>query len=117
MVSKVTHLGKIAVVALTFVIIVAGEMNYPLWRGQDLPYGGEMVIAGEINHPLRRGQDLPHVGETVVGIRDFFVLREVGRVSGREELANSWGCLKPTIIHRRQHTYRRQIEMSGRAEQ
>jgi len=86
MVSEVTYLGKIAAVALTFVIIVAGEMNYPLWRGQDLLYGGEMVIAGEINHPLRRGPRSASRREIVVGIRDFFVLREVGRVSGREEL-------------------------------
>ncbi len=30
------YLSKITVVALTIVIIVAGKVNHPLWRGQDL---------------------------------------------------------------------------------
>jgi hypothetical protein len=54
----------ITVVALTIAIMVAGEinhLNHPLWRGQDLPCGGKTVV--------------------VVGIRDFSVLRELGRVS------------------------------------
>jgi hypothetical protein len=56
-VSEATYLGMITVVALTIAIIVAGEINHlnrPLWRGQDLPHGGEIVV---------------------VGIKDFSVLR------------------------------------------
>jgi hypothetical protein len=53
------------VVALTIAIIVAGEINHlnlPPWRGQDLPHGGEIVVV-------------------LVGIKDFSVLRELGRAS------------------------------------
>ena len=63
-VSEAAYLGMITVVALTIAIIVAGEINHlnrPLWRGQDLPYGGEIVV--------------------VVGTKDFSVLRELGLAS------------------------------------
>jgi hypothetical protein len=52
----------ITVVALTIAINVASEINH-------------------LNYPLWRGQDLPHGGEIVVGIKDFSVLRELGRAS------------------------------------
>jgi len=90
----------IAVVAPTIAIIVAGEINHlnrPLGRGQDLPQGGEVVV--------------------VVGIKDFSVLRELGRAGRWEWLADSWWRLKATAIHRRRHVHRRQIEASGTAEQ
>jgi hypothetical protein len=63
-VSEAAYLGMTTVLALTIAIIVAGEINHlnrPLWRGQDLPHGGEIVV--------------------VVGIKDFSVLRELGRAS------------------------------------
>jgi hypothetical protein len=87
------------VVALTIAIIVAGEINHlnrPLWRGQDLSHRGEIVV--------------------VVGIKDFSVLRELGRASRWEWLADSRWRLKATAIHRRRHVHRGQIEASGTAE-
>jgi hypothetical protein len=92
----------ITVVALTIAIIVAGEINH-------------------LSHPLgllKRGQDLPHGGEVavVIGIKDFSVLRELGRASKWEWLADSRWRLKATAIHRRRHVHRRQIEASGTAE-
>ena len=73
----------ITVVALTIAIIVAGKINHLnrlLWRGQDLPHGGEIVV---------------------VGIKDFSVLRELGCASRWEWLADSRWRLKATAIHRR----------------
>jgi hypothetical protein len=63
-VSEPAYLGVIAVVALTIAITVAGEINH-------------------LNHLLGRAQDLPQGGEVavVVGIKDFSVLRELGRAS------------------------------------
>jgi hypothetical protein len=63
----------IIVIALTIVIIVAGKinhLNYSLWRGQDPSCGGEIVV--------------------VVGIKDFSVLRELGRASRWKWLGDSW---------------------------
>jgi hypothetical protein len=44
-----------------------------------------ITVTGEINHLLRRAQDLPQGRETVVvvvvRIKDFSVLRELGRAS------------------------------------
>jgi hypothetical protein len=88
-VSEAAYFGMTTVVALTIAIIVAGEINHlnrPLWRGQDLPHGGEVVV--------------------VIGIKDFSVLRELGRVSRWEWLADSRWRLKATAIHRRRHVYR-----------
>jgi len=62
-VSEAAYLGMITVVALTIAIIAAGEINHlnrPLWRGQDLPYGGEIVV-------------VIVVVVVVVGIKDFSV--------------------------------------------
>jgi hypothetical protein len=53
----------ITVIVLTIAIIVTGEINHlnrPLWRGKDLPHGEEIVV---------------------VGIKDFSVLRKLGRAS------------------------------------
>jgi len=44
-VSDLTYLSKITVVAFTIVIIVADEIVYLLWRGRDLPRR-EVVVAG-----------------------------------------------------------------------
>jgi hypothetical protein len=35
-ISEPAYLGK--------TIVVAGEINHPLWTGQDLPEGGEIVV-------------------------------------------------------------------------
>ena len=51
-VSEAAYLGMTTVVALTIAIIVAGEINHlnrPLWRGQDLPHGGEIVVVGGVD--------------------------------------------------------------------
>jgi hypothetical protein len=43
-----------------------------------------ITVTGEINHLLRRAQDLPQGRKTVVvvvRIKDFSVLRELGRAS------------------------------------
>jgi hypothetical protein len=44
----------ITVVTLTIAVIVAGEINHLLWKGQDLPHGRgiAVIVAGEINHLL-----------------------------------------------------------------
>jgi hypothetical protein len=94
-VSEPAHLDIITVVVFTIAVIVAGEinhLNHSLWRGQDLPHGGEVVVVAGI------------------GIKDFTALRERGRASRWERLADSWWRLK----HR--HLHRRQIEASGTAE-
>jgi hypothetical protein len=90
-ISEAAYLGMITVVALTIAIIVAGEINHlsrPLWRGQDLPQGGEIVVG------------------VVVGIKDFSVLRELGRASRWERLADSRWRLNATAIYRRPHVHR-----------
>jgi hypothetical protein len=72
--SEPAYLGKITVTAFSIVNIVAGEVNHPLcllWRGQDLLHGAQIVVV-----------------IVVVRIQGFSVLREVGRVSGREWLAD-----------------------------
>jgi hypothetical protein len=80
-VSEVAYLGMIAVVAPIIAIIVVGEINH-------------------LNRPLKRGQDLPQGGEVVVvRIKDFSVLRELGRAGRWEWLADSWWRLKATAIY------------------
>jgi hypothetical protein len=74
-VFKAAYLDITTVVALTIAIIVAGKINHlnrPLWRGQDLPHRGEIVVVGG------------------VGIKDFSVLRELGRASRWKWLIDSW---------------------------
>ena len=55
------YLGMITVVALSIAITVTGEINHLLRRAQDLPQGRKTVV--------------------VVRIKDFSVLRELGRAS------------------------------------
>jgi len=101
-VSEPAYLRMVTVVAFTIAVIVGGEvnhLNHLLWRGQDLPYGGEVVVV-----------------VVVVGIKNFSILRELGRASRWEWLADSWWRLKATAIHRRRYVHRRQIEASGTAE-
>jgi hypothetical protein len=86
-------------VAFSVVVIVAGEINHPLhplWRGQDLIQGRMIVV--------------------VVGIKDFSVLRELGRASRWEWLADGWGRLKVMAIHPRRYVHRRQLEASSTAD-
>jgi hypothetical protein len=76
-VSEPAYLRIVTVVAFTITVIVGGKinhLNHLLWRGQDLPYGGEVVV----------------VVVVVIVIKDFSILRELGRVSRWEWLADSW---------------------------
>ena len=69
----------VTVVAFTIAVIVAGEinhLNHLLWRGQDLPHGGEVVVVVVVI--------------VVVRIKDFSVIPELGRASSWEWLADSW---------------------------
>ena len=70
-ISEPTDLGNIVVAAPTIVIVVEGEINHLLWTGQHLPKGGEIIV---------------------VRIKDFSVLRGVGRVTGWRYLTDSWGA-------------------------
>src|SRR5947199_9091153 len=100
-VSEPAYLGMVTVVALTIAVIVAGEinhLNHLLWRGQGLPHGGDVVVV------------------VVVRIKDFSVLRELGRTSRWERLADSWWRLKVTATGQGRHVQRRQIEASGTGE-
>jgi hypothetical protein len=63
-VSEAAYLGMITVVVLTIAIIVTGEINHfnrPLWRGQDLPHGGEIVV-GIKDFPVPRARPRKQVG-------------------------------------------------------
>jgi hypothetical protein len=87
-------------VAFSIVVIIAGEINHPLhplWRGQDLIQGRMIVVV-------------------VVGIKYFSVLRELGRASRWEWLADGWGRLKAMVIHPRRYGHRRQLEASSTAD-
>src|SRR5256885_2051496 len=101
-VSEPAYLGMVTVVAFTIAVIVAGEinhLNHLLWRGQGLPHGGDVVVV-----------------VVVVRIKDFSVLRELGRTSSWERLADSWWRLKVTATRQGRHVHRREIEASGTAE-
>jgi len=90
-VSEPAYLGMVTVVAFTIAVIVAGEinhLNHLLWRGQDLPHGGEVVVV---------------VVVVVVRIKDFSVIPELGRASSWEWLADSWWRLKATATRRGRH--------------
>jgi hypothetical protein len=69
-IPELAYLGKTIVVALTIVIVVAGEINHPLWTGQDLPEGGEIVV---------------------VRIRDFSVLCPVCSIQPTAEVSDAKG--------------------------
>src|SRR4051812_11541757 len=59
-ISEPAYLGK--------TIAVAGEINHPLWMGQDLPEGGEKIV---------------------VRIRDFFVLCPVFSIKPTAEVSDA----------------------------
>jgi hypothetical protein len=77
----------------------------------------DVVVEGEINCRLRTGDDLPGGGEVVVvGIRHFYLLRGIGRATGREGLAGCREALNSTVMHQARHVRRRRVEASGTAE-
>jgi hypothetical protein len=82
--SELAYLDGI-LIASAIVVIVEGEINYRLRTGDDLPDGREIVV---------------------VGIRYFYLLRGIGRATGRERLAGCREALKSTVIRQARHVPR-----------